>query len=122
MKFNIAISALAAILVIAVAAYLGYVSAPLAHAPTATSTTPVATSTVPSFVAEGNVVRNNPGLKPNVWYLLYEQPGKPALSVELDLNGAEQPYLDLSQGKRVHVEGDLTSSSTLRVHSITTAQ
>ena len=116
MKFNIAITILAAILVIAVASYLGYVSAPIAHAPTKSGQEPA--TTTPSFIADGNVVRNNPGLKPNVWYLVYEKPGAPALTLELDLNAAVQPYIDLSQGQRVHVEGDLTSSTTLQVRSI----
>lgn len=60
-----------------------------------------------NFSADGNAVRNNPGMKPNVWYLVYEKPGSPALTVELDLNSAVPPYIDLTQGERVHIEGQV---------------
>lgn len=35
------------------------------------------------FDQEGNLVRNNPGMKAGVWYLVYEKPGQPALGSEL---------------------------------------
>lgn len=38
---------------------------------------------VENFHVTGTLVRNNPGLKPDVWYIIYEQPGTPALSLEL---------------------------------------
>ena len=62
---------------------------------------------VNAFSSDGNVTRNNPGQKPDVWYLTYERPGSPALSLELDLNSVQAPYIDLSQGERVHVTGTL---------------
>ncbi len=31
----------------------------------------------------GHLVKDNPGLKVGVWYLVYEKPGTPALTVEL---------------------------------------
>lgn len=62
---------------------------------------------VNAFSSEGNVMRNNPGQKPNVWYFVYERPGAPALSLELDLNSVQAPYIDLSQGERVRVTGTL---------------
>ena len=71
-----------------------------------------------AFSAEGNATRNNPGQKPNVWYLLYEKPGAPGLSVELDLNSVSAPYISLEQGERVRVVGTLVGSIVI-VNSIT---
>ena len=74
-----------------------------------------------AFSAEGTVVKDNPGLRPGVWYLVYERPGAPALSVELDLNAVDVPYIDLRQGERVHVEGTLRGS-VVTVTTITEVQ
>jgi len=71
-----------------------------------------------AFSADGNVTRNNPGQKPDVWYLAYEKPGSPGLSVELDLNSAQNPDIKLAQGERVHVEGT-RRGSILTVQTIT---
>ena len=71
-----------------------------------------------SFSADGNLIRNSPGFKPDVWYLSYEMPGQPGLSVELDLNSVDAPYIDLREGKRVHVEG-MREGGVLLVKSIT---
>ncbi|MDD5145374.1 MAG: Gmad2 immunoglobulin-like domain-containing protein [Candidatus Pacebacteria bacterium] len=35
------------------------------------------------FSKTGNLVKDNPGFKPGVWYLVYEEPGMPALNAEL---------------------------------------
>ncbi|PIR41472.1 MAG: hypothetical protein COV31_01190 [Candidatus Yanofskybacteria bacterium CG10_big_fil_rev_8_21_14_0_10_46_23] len=56
-----------------------------------------------NFTQEGNVVRDNPGFKPGVWYLVYEQSGSSALTKELDL--ADIAPLPLQNGEQVHVEG-----------------
>lgn len=45
-----------------------------------------ATEVQTNFSETGNLVKDNPGLKPGVWYLLYEKPGAPALNVEIKLN------------------------------------
>jgi hypothetical protein len=58
-----------------------------------------------SFSADGNLARNNPGQTPNVWYLVYEGPGAPALTVALDLSVLETSSTALAVGDRVHVEG-----------------
>lgn len=71
-----------------------------------------------SFSEDGNVTRNNPGQKPNLWYLVYEKQGAPSLYVELDLNSVVAPYIDLTQGERMHVEGIL-SDGVVTVYSIT---
>jgi spore germination protein GerM len=63
-------------------------------------------------------MRNNPGFKPNVWYLSYERPGAPGLSVELNLNSVAAHAIDLAQGARVHIEGTL-KGTTVIVTSIT---
>src|SRR5688572_21898136 len=36
-----------------------------------------------NFRKPGILMRNNPGLKPDTWYLNYEQPGQPGLKAEL---------------------------------------
>lgn len=36
-----------------------------------------------SFDETGHFIKDNPGLKPGVWYLSYEKPGQPALYKEL---------------------------------------
>jgi len=71
-----------------------------------------------TFSTDGNLTRNNPGQKPDVWYLVYEKPGSPGLSVELDLNSVAAPYISLTQGTRVHVTGTLRGSM-VTVQSIT---
>lgn len=71
-----------------------------------------------SFSQDGTVTRNNPGQKPNVWYLVYEKPGAPALSAELDLNSVVAPYIDITQGERMYVEGTLRGN-IVTVRSIT---
>jgi len=42
-----------------------------------------ATKEQTNFSETGNLVKDNPGLKPGVWYLVYEKPGSPALSTEI---------------------------------------
>lgn len=69
-----------------------------------------------AFSAEGNVTQNNPGQKPNVWYLIYEKPGSPGLSAELDLSAVSD--INLEQGDRVLVTGTLNETTVL-VNSIT---
>ena len=39
-----------------------------------------------NFSASGNLAKNNPGQKPDVWYLVYEEPGAPGLTVELQFD------------------------------------
>ncbi|RJQ36155.1 hypothetical protein C4552_04325 [Candidatus Parcubacteria bacterium] len=72
------------------------------------------------FAEAGVVVFNNPGLKPDTPYLIYEEPGKPALSVQLILDATSAcaapdgaaPCMAISTsleagfgGKRATVEG-----------------
>ena len=39
-----------------------------------------------NFSQTGVLTQNNPGLKPNTWYLVYEKPGAPALTAELKID------------------------------------
>lgn len=69
-----------------------------------------------SFSETGNLVRNNPGLKPDVWYLVYEESGQPALNAELRftndsmcVTGEDEEVCDtddFTQGDRVRVVGE----------------
>lgn len=74
-----------------------------------------ATTTIVEFSAMGNLVKNNPGMKPGVWYLVHEKPGSPAVATELSfgdkslctVNGKVSacPAASLAQGARVTVDG-----------------
>lgn len=68
-----------------------------------------------NFLEEGNLTINNPGQKPDVWYLVYEKPGFPAISVELK---KEDGFSGFSVGDKVSVEGVL-QDSVVTVNSIT---
>lgn len=67
------------------------------------------------FEAVGNLVRNNPGMDPDVWYLVYEEPGAPGLAAKLQFtqtsicsHGIESDTCSpdtFEQGQRVHVSG-----------------
>lgn len=81
-----------------------------------------------NFVQKGTMVFNNPGLASGMPYLIYEEPGKPAITKELVLdelsfcvaqNGSE-PCLALNvtldmpfNGKKVVVEGILKDNKVL---------
>ncbi len=68
-----------------------------------------------AFEAEGNLVRNNPGLKPDTWFLVYERPGEPALTAELDISGLTSA--SFAVGDRVRVEGT-KEGDVVRVRTI----
>lgn len=74
-----------------------------------------------NFIQDGVVIRNNPGLTPNVWFLSYEEPGSSGLLVELNLNSVIASDINLAQGQRVRVEGVLRNS-IVTVRSITPIQ
>ncbi len=89
--------------------------------PSATSTAaPRATSAGSGTAAApvtrtGVLVRDNPGMPPGRWFLLYEEPGRPALTLELGITSATRCLEDtkvarcdaLVPGTRVRVEGAL---------------
>lgn len=79
------------------------------------------------FSKSGNLAMNSPGLKPDVWHLMYEEPGKPGLSVELSfdekslcgtVDAMEPCNLAFDQGQRVHVTG-ITENSLVHVETLT---
>lgn len=43
-----------------------------------------------NFTETGHLVKDNPGLKAGVWYLVYEKPGAPALTTELSFDGKSE--------------------------------
>lgn len=66
------------------------------------------------FRQDGNIVRNNPGLDPDTWYLVYDVPGAPGRTQRLEFNGgsrcgsAEMLKIcntTFEQGERVRIEG-----------------
>lgn len=68
------------------------------------------------FRETGNVVINNPGYKPDTWFLVYEAQGSPALQAELAFSaasvcaltsGEKQCPEGLTSGMRATVEGRL---------------
>lgn len=76
------------------------------------------------FEETGNLIRNNPGLKPNVWYFLYEKPGAPAIAVEIlfdsgsiCISGANRTACSentFAEGERVNIKGS-RERSVIRV-------
>jgi hypothetical protein len=77
-----------------------------------------------SFIQEGVLVKNNPGLKEGVWYLVYEKPSQPGLNVELQFNEEsicfDDDCFDLSSdlvGTRVKIEG-LKNDNQVLVYSL----
>jgi hypothetical protein len=87
-----------------------------AHAPTAITQTQQN-----NFDQVGNMVRNNPGLVPGQWYLVYESAGAPAKTVQLIFNAESVcegsrvlPACNTdmyAQGQRVRIQGNISSSS-----------
>ncbi len=67
------------------------------------------------FANTGVLIKDNPGFKPGVWYLSYEQTGSAALSAELRFNSASRCYgpnlsgscdtAKLFKGDRVFITG-----------------
>jgi len=80
-----------------------------------------------NFSETGNLVLDNPGLEPGVPYLIYEEPGSPALSVKLSfregtscfVNGQELECseIEIASGDRVEAKG-LEKDGLLNVSSI----
>lgn len=70
-----------------------------------------------NFEQRGVLVINNPGLKPDTWYLVYEQPGAPAINAQLKFNSESVCFINdnpgscnpdnLKNGDDATVEGDL---------------
>lgn len=81
------------------------------------------------FSKTGNLIRNNPGFEPDVWFLSYEEPGKPGLNARLELadcssctvSGVATPCeeLALENGTRVTVTG-VTEENGVLVRTLTT--
>jgi hypothetical protein len=80
---------------------------------------------VGTFNEVGNIVKDNPGMEPGLWYVVYEQAGSPAVSKVLEFlptsicvqnagNNPCEPEL-FNQGNRVRVEGSLTNEDTVEV-------
>lgn len=75
-----------------------------------------------AFYAEGNLVRDTPGLTPGRWYLVYEEPGFPGLSVPLMFDAASKCAAAGAEavcdgsflvGDRVQIEGVRTEEHVL---------
>lgn len=75
-----------------------------------------------SVEVTGNAVRNNPGLLPDTWYVVYEEQGAPALTLELEFNddsicitGDPGVACDeaLEQGERITVRGQRTNDTII---------
>jgi hypothetical protein len=77
------------------------------------------------FEAKGNLVRNNPGMEKNVWYLIYEVVGAPALTKKLRFtsasicaHGVENNICNpdsFNQGQQVNVIGEQAPEDTINV-------
>ncbi len=104
----------------------GHPSAPMPVSGCGEPAAPAATSTV-AFSAMGNLIKDNPGFTPGVWYLAYERPGNPAAAAALSfdasssctLNGKVSPCVEasLAAGDRVTVDG-IESGGAVNVVSL----
>src|SRR3989338_3983077 len=93
------------ILIIALAGVLVFVKMPA----------PVDEPVQIGFSQEGTVVKDNPGLKAGVWYLVYEKSGSPALTKELDVSGIGN--VNLQNGQKAFVKG-IETSGVVKVSSL----
>jgi len=82
---------------------------------------------VPDFSKEGNLIKDNPGLTPGVWYLSYESSGAPALAKKLQFDAqskcgavGELKTCDqlFSQGQQARVEG-VENGDTIQIQTLT---
>lgn len=77
------------------------------------------------FDRRGTLVRDQPGMPAGVWYLLYEAPGAPALSVQVEFTATsactslEEPIscAVVEHGDRVHIRGVQVGDS-VRVYAL----
>jgi hypothetical protein len=84
---------------------------------------PIVDEQVEEFSRVGNLTRNNPGMTEDVWVLVYEGPGSPALTAELQFDGMSQCEVDgevvvcdeslLVPGQRVEVNGEIQDEVVL---------
>ncbi|MDD5098229.1 MAG: hypothetical protein PHD31_00680 [Candidatus Pacebacteria bacterium] len=61
-----------------------------------------------NFIKTGNLVKDNPGLEPGVWYLVYEMPGSPAINKKLSFDDKSICFdscSELIQGEKVIIKG-----------------
>ncbi len=83
------------------------------------------------FIEMGNLIVNNPGLKPDTWYLVYEKEGAPGLKAELRFTAdstctvagnTQTCPVGLSAGLRVTVRGDKNTDGSVSVVSVSEVQ
>jgi hypothetical protein len=55
-----------------------------------------------NFSVEGNVVRNNPGMESNIWYLVYDEPGAPGRNAKLTFTDASHCVIGDFDGVCTH--------------------
>jgi hypothetical protein len=116
------------IIVVLLVGALGYTWYASRHTSNNTLGTPAKNRDQPTdnFTQEGNLVENNPGLRPGVWYLVYDKPGASASTVELMFTDASKCTIgtlvetcvanDIVLGARVRITG-YNSGSQVFVHS-----
>lgn len=80
-----------------------------------------------TFVHEGNLIKDNPGFVPGIWYLSFEVPGEPAKTVALLFDhdsrcGNDENLrvcnISFEHGERVRIEGVQTGDAILVHHLI----
>lgn len=114
---------IAAVILVGIVAAIVYVATrPLPSTDTNTGTD-TQQPQVTSFDQTGNLIRNNPGLKPDVWYVSYEATGSPAVAQELAFSANSRCYMGsdtttsvtcdtktFTQGERARVVGTKSGS------------
>jgi hypothetical protein len=84
---------------------------------------PIINEQVEEFSRVGNLTINNPGMTEDVWFLVYEGPGSPALTAELQFDGMSQCEVGgevvvcdeslFVPGQRVDVNGEIQDEVVL---------
>jgi hypothetical protein len=85
-----------------------------------------------NFSKTGNLIKNNPGLEKDVWYLSYEEPGKPGLLMKLKFaeesicGPEESEFIKCSEfmkstdliSRRVKITGIILTEDTVALSSL----
>jgi len=59
-----------------------------------------------NFSEEGNLLINSPGLETETWYLSYEKPGSPGLTIELSFDEESKCYVNGETDCQLFLEGE----------------
>jgi len=71
------------------------------------------------FSEEGNLLINNPGLETEAWYLSYEKPGSPGLTVKLFFDEESKCYVNGETNCQLFLEGENSAGKRVILKALT---